>query len=186
MSVTDDAKSYHVLEAFHKDTIPDTELMLAVDRRVVANHDSETTGSFNFLKLNLEPFKLVARVIVHTPDVEVKRVTIVGVVGNHARASGELFAVLELANVLRVVAVLHILLFSLGAEPFVPELRVVVNFVVQAGLLEGLFINGPSVMVAMDGQYRDVRVLYRILNHVGNHLGVSSHFLVGIVPDVVR
>ena len=84
MGVTDDAESDNVLESFHKGTVADTELMLAVLGRVVSNHYGKATLSLYFKQLLLEPSKLVCWILTLTPNEEVEAVASVSVVSDNA------------------------------------------------------------------------------------------------------
>jgi len=84
MSVTDQSEPNHVLEALLESPETHTELMLAVEGRVVTHHNCKSTLGLNIEKLFLKPLKLVARIAAFTPNIEVEHVARVSVVGNES------------------------------------------------------------------------------------------------------
>jgi len=84
MSVADQSEPDHVLEALLECSESHTKLMLAVLGCVMSHHNGKTTLGFNVEKLFFKPSKLMARVAAFTPDIEVDRVTSVGVDGNES------------------------------------------------------------------------------------------------------
>ena len=69
--------------------------MLAIEGRVVTEHDGVAAGGFDLEECLLKPGKLATRVVALAPHMEVEHVTTVGVVCNHFRASWESFTIVE-------------------------------------------------------------------------------------------
>ena len=83
MGVTDEAHSDDTLEALDDSPIANAKLMLAVCWGVVTNHDGKATLSLDLHQSLFEPGDLVAWVVPLAPDVEVKSVASVSVVGDN-------------------------------------------------------------------------------------------------------
>lgn len=186
MGVPNQAKPDHVLEAFHEGSESNTKLMLAVEGRVMAHHDSEAALCLNLHELLLKPGELVTGIVALAPSVEVECVASVSVVGDEARALGQAFTILESGYVHRVVTVLAVFCLGLFVEPVTPELLNMVNAIVRVGGGEVLLVHRPSVMVTMDGQNSDISVLSSGFNDVRDSLSVACDLFKSVRPDVVR
>jgi len=169
--VTDDVKSDHMLEALHKCSEAHSPLVLAGGRRVVTDQDCKTTLSLNLEQLLLKPGDLVAGVVPFTPNHPVVTVAAVRIVCNESGACGQLSSILQLKGH-GVVAIFAELGVGLFCQPVSPILFDVVDGVVDARRGEILLIGRPRVMVALDGQNRDVSVLDRVLDDISGNFCV--------------
>lgn len=97
---------------------------------------------------------------------------------------GDDSAVLE-AELLGVVSVFAELFKSISVKPVSPGSFEPINWHVDAGLAEVLDIDGPGIVVALNGEDSDVGVGEFLLDGIGNVDSVGCHFFIGVVPHVV-
>ena len=107
-----------------------------------------------------------------------------GVEGDQLGAVRDRFAILQIDRH-AVVAVLAELIQRLLVEPLCPVLLEMVNFVVSVRLIEVFDLLDPGVVIALDGEDRDILVVESLLDHVSHHDGVDGGLVCRIVPDVV-
>jgi len=173
----------HMLVALHKGTETSACLNLEVVRLNVSNNINETSCSFSLSKLSLKPSDLVARVVSLAENPPVLVIC-------RLRVEADDFAVLEdfAAGKFeghRVVAVFAELVNGFLANPLGPAVLEVVNRIVDAGGAEVFNIDGPGVVVTLDGVDNNIVIAEGVLNGTSNLQGVLSDFLVGVGPHVV-
>jgi len=183
VGVTVHLEADHVLVTLHQGTETTACLHLEGIGHNVRNDINETSCSFSLSKFSLKPCDLVPRVVSLTKNPPILDVC-------RLRVEADYFAVLEYfasrkLERNRVVAVFAKLVNGVLAKPLNPAVLEVVNREVAVRGAEVFDVDGPGVVITLDGVDNNVIIAKGVLNGTSDLQGVLGDFLVGVGPHVV-